>query len=403
MAAPADRVAPAGFGARGAMSRAPAMTDVARMAGVSHQTVSRVLNDHPSVRPATRQRVLEAIERLDYRPNLAARALVTGRSRTLGVVALDTTLFGPVSMLYGIERAAREAGWYVSVVSLRSIDAASLGEALERLALQGVAGVVAITPLVLASAELGAARPNLPVVLVEGDPGGDQLVVTVDQRAGARLATDHLLALGHESVAHVAGPAQFFEAGERVAGWRAALEEAGAAVPEVIEGDWTARSGFEAGRVIAGDESVTAVFVANDHMALGVLRAFSERGRDVPHDVSVVGFDDTDESGYYTPPLTTVHQDFEAVGRRSIELLLRRVGQDGERTAGGRRTGHGERVVIAPRLVVRQSTGPPPAAPPPRASPTGERRARTPSRAPATPPRHGRRGADPAHGEELSP
>ncbi|HTW98768.1 MAG TPA: LacI family DNA-binding transcriptional regulator, partial [Acidimicrobiales bacterium] len=240
------------------MSRAPAMTDVARLAGVSHQTVSRVLNDHPSVRPSTRDRVLQAIEELGYRPNLAARALVTGRSATLGLVTLDTTLFGPVATLYGIERAARDAGYYVSVVSLRALDPDSVGEALQRLAAQAVAGVVVIAPLASAGGALTDLPSGLPVVVVEGDLVTEAAVVTVDQRAGARMATEHLLALGHRTVSHVAGPEEWTEARQRAAGWREALEAAGAPLPPILTGDWTARSGYEAGCRLASEKGVSA-------------------------------------------------------------------------------------------------------------------------------------------------
>lgn len=326
------------------------MTDVARLAGVSHQTVSRVLNDHPSVRPATRLRVLAAIEQLGYRRNAAARALVTGRSRTLGLVTLDTTLYGPVATLYGIERAARDAGYFVSVVSLRSIERESVQEAVARLADSAVEGMILIAPLVSAAEALADLPTDRPVVVVEGDLEADVAVVTVDQHAGARVATEHLLGLGHPTVFHLSGPPEWLEARARVAGWKAALEDAGAPVPEPLVGDWTARSGFEAGRVLAGIPSASAVFVANDHMALGVLRALHESGRRVPEDVSVVGFDDIAEAGFFTPPLTTVHQDFDEVGRQSLGLLVGQV-ESGRRSC--------ERLVIAPALVARRSSAAP--------------------------------------------
>jgi len=332
------------------VTRLPAMTDVAKVAGVSHQTVSRVLNGLSNVRPTTRQRVLDAIDQLGYRPNLAARALATGRSRSIGLVTLDTTLFGPVATLYGIERAARESGFFLSVVSLRSIDRRPLREALRHLSQQAVAGVIVIAPLRSARAALSDLPSDVPVVVVEGDPGAGLGVVTVDQRSGARAATESLLALGHASVVHVAGPAEWTEARERLAGWRSALEDAGAEVPEVLVGDWTARSGFEAGKALVGLRGATAVFVANDSMALGVLRALHEAGRRVPEDISVVGFDDTAESEFFTPPLSTVHQDFDEVGRRSLGLVVEQV-RSGVRSEA--------RIVIAPRLVYRQSTGPP--------------------------------------------
>ena len=333
------------------MSRAPTMTNVAAVAGVSHQTVSRVLNDLPNVRPATRLRVLQAIEQLGYHPNLVARALVTGRSRMLGLVTLDTTLFGPVAALYGIERAAHEAGYYVSVVSLRSIDRQSVSEAVQRLQEQAVAGVIVIAPLTSAKAALGEVPRDLPVVVIEGDPRSDLAAVTIDQRAGARAATEYLLSLGHRTVFHVSGPRDWTGARERIAGWRLALRAARTTVPDVFVGDWTARSGFAAGCRLAELGEVTAVFVANDHMALGVLRALHENGRRVPGDVSVVGFDDIAEAEYFSPSLTTVHQDFDEVGRRSLELVVHQLGS-GQRSL--------ERVVLSPRLVVRHSAAPPP-------------------------------------------
>ncbi|GAA3428805.1 LacI family DNA-binding transcriptional regulator [Streptosporangium nondiastaticum] len=328
--------------------RPPIMADVAREAGVSHQTVSRVLNDHPNVRPATRTRVLEAIDRLGYRRNLAARALVTRSSRTLGVVSFDTTLYGPASTVYGIEQAARTAGYFVSIVSLKSIDAASVGDAIDYLAEQGVDGVVVVAPQRSAARALESLPPGLPAVAVEGSHMTDVPVVCIDQAEGARLATRHLLELGHETVWHVAGPADWLESEGRLEGWRATLEEAGRTVPEPLFGDWSPRSGYEAGRILAGVGGVTAVFVANDQMSLGLLRALTEEGVRVPEQISVVGFDDIPEAEFFSPPLTTVRQDFAAVGRHSIEVLLRRIDAPG--------TGERERLVVSPSLVVRSSS-----------------------------------------------
>lgn len=270
----------------------------------------------------------------------------------LGLVTLDTTLFGPVAALYGIERAAHEAGYYVSVVSLRSIDRQSVSEAVQRLQEQAVAGVIVIAPLTSAKAALGEVPRDLPVVVIEGDPRSDLAAVTIDQRAGARATTEYLLSLGHRTVFHVSGP-RGLDGGPR-ADRRLALGaqgRGGTTVPDVFVGDWTARSGFAAGCRLAELGEVTAVFVANDHMALGVLRALHENGRRVPGDVSVVGFDDIAEAEYFSPSLTTVHQDFDEVGRRSLELVVHQLGS-GQRSL--------ERVVLSPRLVVRHSAAPPP-------------------------------------------
>jgi DNA-binding LacI/PurR family transcriptional regulator len=324
------------------------MADVAKEAGVSHQTVSRVLNDHPNVREETRTRVLQAIDKLGYRRNLVARALVTRHSRTLGVVSFDTTLYGPASTVYGIEQAARAAGYFVSIVSLKSIDRAGVHDALGYLADQGVDGIVVVAPQRSAAGVLADLTLGVPTVAVEGDQAGDVSVVCVDQTEGGRLATEHLLSLGHETVWHVRGPTDWLEAEGRVAGWRAALKEAGREAPEPLAGDWSPRSGYEAGRSLASMTNVTAVFVANDQMALGVLRAFTERGVRVPGQVSVVGFDDIPESAYFSPPLTTIRQDFDAVGRHSIEVLVRQLEGGGARER--------ERLVVPPTFVMRAST-----------------------------------------------
>jgi DNA-binding LacI/PurR family transcriptional regulator len=323
------------------------MTDVAKAASVSHQTVSRVLSGHPNVRPATRDRVLAAIEELGYRPNLAARALASGRSTALGLVTLNTTLFGPVATLYAVEEAARAAGYSMSISSVRSIDRHSLSDAVDMLVRQAVAGVIIIAPVATNDDALNALPPELPAVVVEADAEPSLSAVTVDQVAGAYLATKHLLDRGHRTVVHISGPADWIEARQRVTGWRRALDEAGAPAPEVIAGDWSARSGYAAGLVLANRPEVTAVFAANDNMALGLLRALNERGRAVPREVSVVGFDDIAEANFFTPPLTSVRQDFAEMGRRSVELLLRQV------DAGARSVEH---VMLVPELMKREST-----------------------------------------------
>jgi DNA-binding LacI/PurR family transcriptional regulator len=330
--------------------RSTVMADVARAAGVSHQTVSRVINEADHVRPETRERVLLAMRELDYRPNSLARALVTGRSRTLGVVSFDTTLYGPASTLFGIERAAHAAGYFVSIASVTSLDRASVLGAVERLRAQGVDGILIITPHDAAAQAVLHVPPDMPVVAVEAGPTESVPVVAVDQVAGAAAATRHLLELGHRTVWHVAGPSDWLEARQRVEGWTATLTEAGADIPPLLAGDWSARSGYELGKRLVTVRDVTAVFAANDQMALGILRALDEARRDVPEDISVVGFDDIPEAQFFSPPLTTVRQDFNEMGRQSLMLLL------GEIEAP-RRTS--SRVVVEPELRVRESTAPP--------------------------------------------
>ena len=327
--------------------RRPAvMADVAQLAGVSHQTVSRVLHDSPHVRGDTRERVLAAIRQLDYRPNSVAQALVTGRSRTLGVVSFDTTLYGPASTLLGIEQAAHDAGYAVSISSLRSLNRTSVIAAVHRLRDQGVDGVAVIAPLRAGVDALRHLRPEFPVVAVEAGPEASIPVATVDQSAGAAAATRHLLDLGHRTVWHIAGPQDWLEAEQRADGWRSTLEAAGAEVPPLLRGDWSPRSGYELGRQLVETQGVTAVFAANDQMALGLLRRLHEAGRRTPGEISVVGFDDIPEAAYFTPPLTTVRQDFAEVGRRCLRVLLGQIEQ-------GRRSW--ERVVVPTELVVRAS------------------------------------------------
>ncbi|MEU7424743.1 LacI family DNA-binding transcriptional regulator [Streptomyces sp. NPDC040750] len=340
--------------------RAPTMADVAQRAGVSHQTVSRVLSDHPNVRESTRAEVLRAIEELGYRRNSSARALVTRRTLTLGVVACNPTLFGPASTLFGVEEAARDEGYMVSAVTLRRYSAGALKEAIDHLSGWGAEGIVVIVPHRAAVEALAELRLPFPVVTVEGGHSLPLPSVSVDQELGARLLTGHLLAAGHSTVWHVAGPSDWLEAEARVQGWRGALEEAGAQVPPPLVGDWTPLSGYRAGQELAGrvvasgtgrrTPEVSAVFVANDQMALGVLRAFREAGLSVPGQVAIAGFDDIPEAEFFTPPLTTVRQDFVAVGQASIRMLVGRL-ESGTAPEP-------ERLVIEPRLIVRGSTTP---------------------------------------------
>jgi DNA-binding LacI/PurR family transcriptional regulator len=328
-------------------SRAVVMADVARLAGVSQQTVSRVLNDSPHVRDDTRARVMEAVRKLEYRPNRLARALVTGRTRTLGVVSFDTTLHGPASMLLGIERAAHDAGYFVSIASIGSLDSASVGGAIERLREQAVDGILVIAPQESAAQALRHLRSDVPVVATEAGAHDGVPLVAVDQVEGARAATQHLLDLGHRTVWHISGPLDWYEARDRIDGWRATLYAAGAPQPSVLAGDWSARSGYELGLKVARERAVTAVFAGNDQMALGVVRALHELGLRIPADISVVGFDDIPEAAFFTPPLTTVRQNFNEVGRRALLTLLDQL----ESGARG-----GTRETIPPELIVRAST-----------------------------------------------
>jgi DNA-binding LacI/PurR family transcriptional regulator len=327
------------------------MMDVARLAGVSHQTVSRVLNEHKNVSEQTRLKVRAAIAELGYRPDRAARALVTGTSQVIGVVTQNSSLYGPASMLTAFEEAAQATGFAVNVGSVRSLDERSISDAVERHLDQRVAGLVVIAPVASAGPALASLRADVPLVTIDGDPERSSTLVTVDQVAGARAATRHLLEAGHQTVWHISGPSDWFDAAGRVRGWEAALTEAGVEIPPLLTGDWSAGSGYRNGQLLARLPDVTAVFTANDHIALGLLRALNEHGRRVPADVSIVGFDDVPEAAYFTPPLTTVRPDFAAVATATLELLMTQI-ESGTSQIGTRRT-------IAPMLVSRESVAAP--------------------------------------------
>jgi len=331
----------------GTAGRAPGMLDVARLAGVSHQTVSRVLNDHPSVRPETRAKVQAAIRELGYRRNSAARALATARSSTIGLLAASSSRSGPVSTLVAVEEAARAAGMYVSVVGLSVYDPSSVRDALDHFLDQGVEGLIAIAPVRDAVQAAAAVALDLPVVVVAPTVAdGRSLHVAVDQRQGARAAVRHLLELGHTRIAHVAGPPAWLDAAERAAGWRDELAAAGLALGPILAGDWTAAGGYAAGGRLLAEPGPTAVFAANDLTALGLVRAVSEGGLQVPEDLSVVGFDDIEVAAYARPPLTTVRQDFGELGRAAVRLLLGRLAGEQQPTT----------TFLAPELRRRAST-----------------------------------------------
>jgi DNA-binding LacI/PurR family transcriptional regulator len=326
------------------------MTDVALLAGVSHQTVSRVLNAHPHVSPQTRQRVLAAMAELGYRPNRAARTLVTGKSQIIGVIAQNSTLYGPASLLAAFGDVAASAGFGVAVASPRDLDQAAFSEAMERQLAQQVAGLVVLAPVRAAQEVIEKIPPTVPLVAIDGDPAGSASVVTVDQIAGARLATRSLLDAGHASVWHISGPVGWFDSMGRIEGWRQTLADAGLEVPPVISGDWSPAAGYRAGQVIARIPEVTAVFAANDHLALGLLKALREHGRAVPGDISVVSFDDIPEAAFLYPALTTIRPDFRAVAQEALDLLLEQI----------RSAGVGPQLrTISPTLVARESVGPP--------------------------------------------
>jgi DNA-binding LacI/PurR family transcriptional regulator len=317
--------------------------DVARAAGVSYQTVSRVINGQAGVKESTRQSVLASIRELGFRPNRAARALASGQTRAVTVLTSNTTLYGYAATLQGIEEAARASGFSVGIRVVDSPEPAAVRAALER-DIDPTAGAVIVIAYDLAGVHALRAIPSGVAVAaaVEASTRYPCPCVWLDDRAGALEATRYLLGLGHETVHYVSIPSSTHTS-DRTAGWRAALQEAGVAVPDPVAGGWTPASGYEAGQRLAADNRVTAVLCGNDDLALGVMRAMREAGRPVPSNVSVVGFDDAPQSAFHAPALTTVRLDFVGLGRDCFRLLR----------------GEDDPTLSQPRLVVRASAGPP--------------------------------------------
>lgn len=314
--------------------------DVARLAGVSGQTVSRVANGASRVDPATRARVEAAMAQLGYRPNRTARALRTGRTRTIGVVVRTLASVGNTRMLEAVTAAASARDHAVLVVTL-SEDDDRADAAFEALADHGVDGAVVLNEATPTIHE--AAEPGFPVVAVDAATSDRFTVIASDHAGGGTSATAHLLAQGHGTVHHLAGPAGSFAAAERERGWRTALATAGASAPAPVRGDWTAATARALATALVSDPDVTAIFAANDQMALGALHAAHAAGRG---DLAVAGFDDVVDAADYWPPLTTVAQDFDELGSTAVELLLALLA--GEAVA--------ERTTVPTRLVVRESS-----------------------------------------------
>ncbi|MFF5477128.1 LacI family DNA-binding transcriptional regulator [Streptomyces sp. NPDC012935] len=327
------------------------MADVARLAGVSSQTVSRVSNGFPGVNEQTRQQVLAAMREVGYRPNSAARALRRGEFRTLGVITFSLSTMGNIRTLEAIATSAAQHGYAVTLLPVAVPTQDEVNGAFSRLGELAVDAVIVIMEIHLLDAATVSLPPGVQVVVADSDAGDRYTVVDTDQAGGARDAVRHLLDLGHDTVWHLAGPEDSFAAQRRANAWRGALTEAGAAPPPLVRGDWSAESGYRAGLRLAEQPDCTAVFAANDQMALGLLRALHERGRTVPDDVSVIGFDDIPESASFLPPLTTIHQDFAEVGRLCVEGVLSKMRHGGP--------DHGT-TLVPTRLVGRRSTAPPP-------------------------------------------
>jgi len=320
--------------------------DVAKLAGVSHQTVSRVLNNHPNLKASTREKVEEAIRELNYRPNQAARQLVTSQSKLIGMMLTESELYGPSSILNAMEREARGAGYSVLSISIDADKPDSWREGIEQLSRLDIDGVITIALPMRIVDEISQALPSIALVVVDTEPSNKFDVINIDNVFGAKAATTYLQELGHADIVHVSGPKNAYEAQMRRKGYESAMKKSGLR-PEVIAGDWSIETGFSIGEQIAIRTKLpTAIFCANDHLALGVLKALHLHSIRVPEDISLIGFDDIPESNYFMPSLTTVKQDFNLLGQTAMSKVLSQLKEATTR----------ETLMIKPTLIAKEST-----------------------------------------------
>lgn len=328
------------------------LDDVAARCGVSYQTVSRVANGSPLVADETRALVLEAIAELNYRPNLAARRLATRRSSVIGMVGTKVTYYGPAQVMISVEESAKRRGYNLMFAALEQGGDSEFGSAIDALCEHQVAGLVlSVRPKGGVELIRKLCR-GVPFVTLGAGLPPDVPTVVVDEKHGVRLATRHLIDLGHKRIAHIAGPSGWPASRSRRQAWSQTIKSAGLEPGPSVEGDWSPESGYEAaGRLLeAASGQFTAIMAANDHMALGALRALHANGLHVPGDISVAGYDDLPESRFFEPPLTTVHHDFAWEGERCVEMLFRAINREPVELP---------LQIQRPGLVVRESTAAP--------------------------------------------
>jgi LacI family transcriptional regulator len=333
--------------------------DVAAAAGVSHQTVSRVINDRPDVADETRERVWQVIKELNYQPSAIARSLIRQRSYTLGVVTAGLRYVGPSRTLSGITEQAEEMGYTLVLKELPRFESDDIQPLLNALMARRVDGILWAVPEIGANRDWLEGQPPefaAPLTFLTMAARAGLSTVSVDNYHGGCLATEHLLQMGYQHIGHITGPLDWWEARQRMAGWQETLRWAGRSVADHHwkAGTWSAASGERAiGPLLEAYPEMDAVFVANDQMALGVLQVACRRGLRVPQDLAVVGFDGIPEAAYYWPPLTTVYQDLCELGRTAVRELSRAV------ETGHQQDGQPDPVTLSlqPELVVRQSSG----------------------------------------------
>lgn len=332
-----------------ASKKRASMGDVARLAGVSAQTVSRVVNGEPYVTNEKREAVLAAMRNLKYQPNAAARAMKRGDFKTIGVLYRSLHPVGNRKALEGIVDAAAAHSYSTLLIPTGSTQAAGGVGALSALEQSAIdVAIVIVSSSLSGQAEVPKAL-HVPTVVLSSHAPKLASSVSIDEASGTREAVAHLLGLGHLTVHHIAGPERSLPARNREDAWRAALIEAGRPVPDVVRGDWSAESGYHATRALLRTQRPSAVFAGNDQMALGAYRALFEAGVRIPEDVSVVGCDNIDEAGSFSPPLTTMLMDWDLIGRQALQVAL------------GMLDDPTPTILTTPStLIVRASTAPPP-------------------------------------------
>lgn len=309
-------------------SKPATMIDVAKAADVSHQTVSRVINNHPNVAPETRERVLKVIEELNYRPNRMARSLAAKQTRTLAIIAYDMSYYGPTQMVINIERAVRSAGYDMFFANIDPNASTDMVAIANRITEWSVDGALLIAPVMdIQYSQMIARLSDIPVLQIDVPYGATVPSVVINQRFGSYLVTKHLIESGHRAICEIQGPPNWHGALARHQGFRDALDEYGLQPVASVEGNWSAVSGYEATDYLLQHTQFTAIVAANDQMALGAMSRLSQQGLRVPDDVSVTGFDDIPESQFFAPPLTTIRQDFSALGRKGLEYLITMIEQ----------------------------------------------------------------------------
>lgn len=325
------------------------LNDVAKHANVSYQTVSRVINNHPNVAERTRERVKESIRLLGYRPNLAARSLVTNSSNTIAIISFGTTYYGPSQMVANITQTAKAHQFHVALSTVEELEQSQIESALNDLQSLLIDGIIVIAPIICdCLSEIRKLAGDIPLVQIDVEPQHDIASVVIEQAYGTRIATQHLIELGHTQIAEISGPLNWHDAIMRHKSWQATMQAHQLSADITIQGDWSSQSGYEAAQKLLQDGAkFTGLVVGNDQMALGAISAFYEAGLRIPEDVSIVGFDDIPEAAFFVPPLTTVRQDFAALGEQSVDYLISLI--KNPKTPIHQR-------ILHPELIVRNST-----------------------------------------------